>query len=88
MSLSLVIRSFLTRNGIQAKVLVCNQRYSSTHAYKNIIAEIKGNHKNIGFIQLHRPKVNLFILIMFVRQHISDIKFFKALNALNSELMV
>lgn len=56
MSLSLTIRSLLTRNGMQTSVLVCNKRFNSAHTYKNIIAEIRGQHNNIGFLQLHRPK--------------------------------
>ena len=29
---------------------------SGSAAYKNIIAEVRGENKNIGFIQLNRPK--------------------------------
>ncbi len=32
-----------------------NQQENS-HKFKNILTEIKGEKKNIGFIQLHRPK--------------------------------
>lgn len=31
-------------------------RFNSAAAYKNILTEIKGEKKNVGFIQLNRPK--------------------------------
>ena len=67
MSLSFAIKSLFLRNGIQTNVFLCNKRFSSAQTYKNIIAEVKGQHKNIGFIQLHRPKVNIHILKFLIK---------------------
>lgn len=52
MSLSFALKSVFTKPSF--KTILCNQRFNST--YKNIIAEVRGQHNNIGFLQLHRPK--------------------------------
>jgi hypothetical protein len=56
MSFSIGIKSLINSN--RNAILLCNKRFNSSaqQVYKNIIAEVRGQHKNIGFLQLHRPK--------------------------------
>ncbi len=56
MSFSIGIKSLINSN--RNAILLCNKRFNSStqQVYKNIIAEVRGEHKNIGFLQLHRPK--------------------------------
>lgn len=61
-SLNASLRSsmFATQQLAASSNLVAKKLYSSEAkqpvAYKHIIAEVRGQHKNIGFVQLNRPK--------------------------------
>lgn len=70
MSFSFAFKSVFARNSLQTTILLCNRRFNST--YKNIIVEVRGQNKNIGFLQLHRPKAfnalnaELMVYIIFL----------------------
>jgi enoyl-CoA hydratase/carnithine racemase len=66
--MSLLVKSFLNNNSIRSSMLyaatnaAAGRKFYSTEpsqqsaAYKHIIAEVRGQNKNIGFLQLNRPK--------------------------------